>query len=219
MMESSVFKRASYVGTQISPALYNVTIGLTLCWGFLVNWLIIQTIPVEMLYGYDTRIFFFGFIICAIAGSSVLNRSQNPVFSFLGYNLIVIPFGFVLNLVVSQFDSALVLEAVKVTGEISFMMMLLGAMYPKFFLSIGRGLFIALLVAVVVELVNSFLFHQVSTGMDWIVALIFSGYIGYDWARANAIPKTLDNAIDSAAALYLDIINLFLRVLRILSRR
>ena len=37
------------------------------------------------------------------------------------------------------------------------------------------------------------------------MALIFSGYIGYDWARANAILKTLDNAIDSAAALYLDI--------------
>ncbi|MBT7579493.1 MAG: hypothetical protein HN633_12065, partial [Candidatus Marinimicrobia bacterium] len=48
---------------------------------------------------------------------------------------------------------------------------------------------------------------------------IFCGYIGYDWGRANQIPKTLDNAVDSAAALYMDIINLFLRVLRILGRR
>ena len=55
--------------------------------------------------------------------------------------------------------------------------------------------------------------------MDWIVALLFCGYIGYDWARANAIPNTLDNAIDSAAALYLDIINLFIRLLHIMSRR
>lgn len=42
-----------------------------------------------------------------------------------------------------------------------------------------------------------------------------SGYIGYEWARANSIPKTVDNAIDSAA-LY---INLFLRLVRILGRR
>ena len=51
------------------------------------------------------------------------------------------------------------------------------------------------------------------------MVVIFSGYIGYDWARANMIPKTLDNAIDSAASLYIDIINLFIRILQILSRR
>ncbi|HCA63484.1 MAG TPA: hypothetical protein DEP73_05025, partial [Pseudomonas sp.] len=52
-----------------------------------------------------------------------------------------------------------------------------------------------------------------------IVVLIFCGYVGVDWGRANQIPKTLDNAIDSAAALYMDIINLFLRILRILGRK
>ena len=40
---------------------------------------------------------------------------------------------------------------------------------------------------------------------------------GFDWARANAIPKTADNAVDSAASLYMDIINLFLRILMILA--
>ena len=54
---------------------------------------------------------------------------------------------------------------------------------------------------------------------DWVVAAIFCGYIGYDWGRANAIPKTLDNAIDSAASLYIDIIILFMRILRIMARR
>ena len=54
--------------------------------------------------------------------------------------------------------------------------------------------------------------------IDYIVVLIFCGYIGYDWAKANALPKTYDNAIDSAANLYVDIVNLFLRILRILAR-
>ena len=134
-------------------------------------------------------------------------------------NLIVVPFGLVLNMAVGRVDSGLVLEAMKVTGEITFVMMLLGSMYPAFFRSIGRGLFVALLATVVIELLNMFFFHQQTSLFDWAIVLIFSGYIGYDWARANAIPKTLDNAIDASAALYMDIINLFLRVLRILSRR
>jgi FtsH-binding integral membrane protein len=50
------------------------------------------------------------------------------------------------------------------------------------------------------------------------VVAIFCGYIGVDWSRANSIPKTLDNAIDSAAALYMDIINLFVRILSIMGR-
>ena len=48
-----------------------------------------------------------------------------------------------------------------------------------------------------------------------ISALIFSCYIGYDWTRAQSGPKTVDAAIDSALSIYLDIVNLFLDLLRI----
>ena len=37
--------------------------------------------------------------------------------------------------------------------------------------------------------------------------------IGYDWAEAQTKAYTLDNAVDSVVGLYLDIINLFLRIL------
>ncbi len=218
-MSSHVFDRTVADGKEISPAFYNLTIGLTLCWGFFVNWMMIQTIPIEILYQLHSGIFLIALFGCSMGGSYIMARSENPVISLLGYHLIVIPFGIVVQMVVSQFDTALVLEAVKVTGEVTFVMMLLGSMYPAFFRSIGRGLTMALLATIVIELINTFFFHQQTSFFDWAVVLIFSGYIGYDWARANAIPKTLDNAIDSAAALYMDIINLFLRVLRILSRR
>ena len=52
----------------------------------------------------------------------------------------------------------------------------------------------------------------------WVGAGIFTLYIGYDWYKAQAYPKTLDNAVDSALDLYLDIINLFLKILRILAK-
>jgi FtsH-binding integral membrane protein len=51
------------------------------------------------------------------------------------------------------------------------------------------------------------------------VALIFCGYIGLDWHRAQQFPKTLNNAVDSAADIYLDVVNLFVRILSITGKR
>ena len=53
---------------------------------------------------------------------------------------------------------------------------------------------------------------------DYVVVLLFCGYVGFDWARAQQYPKTLDNAIDCAADIYVDIINLFIRILSIIAR-
>jgi len=55
--------------------------------------------------------------------------------------------------------------------------------------------------------------------IDYIGAGLFSLYIGYDMYRANHVAKTLDNAIDISIDLYLDIVNLFLFVLRILGKK
>ena len=98
-------------------------------------------------------------------------------------------------------------------------MMLLAVAYPKFFLSIGRGLFIAFISVIVVEMLLYFITGKNPGIFDFLVVGIMAGYIGYDWARAQALPKTLDNAVDSAAALYVDIVILFLRLLRLFSRR
>ena len=55
-----------------------------------------------------------------------------------------------------------------------------------------------------------------TTIIDLAVAVIFCGYIGYDWAKAQQCPKTYDNAVDSAADLYTDIVFLFLELLSLL---
>ena len=55
--------------------------------------------------------------------------------------------------------------------------------------------------------------------IDWIVAAIFTLYIGYDIHRSQQYPKTLDNAVDSALDIYMDIANLFIRILSIMGKR
>jgi len=99
------------------------------------------------------------------------------------------------------------------------MMMLAGTIFPAFFRRIARAVTIALIVVLLIELFQIFVLGIHQEWIDWAVVTLFSCYIGYDWGRANQIPKTIDNAVDSAAALYMDIIYLFLRILRIMGSK
>ena len=53
---------------------------------------------------------------------------------------------------------------------------------------------------------------------NWFFVIIFSLYIAHDFSVAQMYPKTIDNAVDSALDIYLDIINLFIRILSIIAR-
>ena len=218
-MKSNVFERRSTTDQIISDSTYNFVIGLTLCWGFFINWLMVTSIEPQAIANVNPWIFFIGYFASCFFGIYLFNKSNKPLVSFIGYNFVVVPFGFIINLVVSNYDADLVTEAIEITGLVTVGMMLLGSMYPKFFQKISGGLTVALFLVIVVEMIEIFVFGIHHGILDWIVVLIFCGYIGYDWSRANQIPKTIDNAIDSAAALYMDIINLFLRILRILGRK
>jgi len=149
----------------------------------------------------------------------LFNKSDNPFISFIGYNFVVVPFGLVVNMVVSLYNPSIVAQAIRVTAFVTVAMMILGVLFPSFFQRIIGALTIALIIVIIIEVVQIFIMHIHQNWLDWAVAVIFCGYIGYDWGRANQIPKTLDNAVDSAAALYMDIINLFIRILSILGRR
>jgi len=220
-MENNVFTRTEYdsSGERISSGLYNLIIGLVLCWGFLVNWVMVRTIPYESIAAINPWIFFIGYFAACFFGIYLFTSSDTPLVSFIGYNFVVVPFGLIINLVVAQYDASLVLDAIRVTGLVTLFMMALGSLFPAFFERIAGALTIALLAVIIVEAVEIFLLKMHHDIIDWIIVVIFCGYVGYDWGRANRIPRTVDNAVDSAAALYMDIINLFLRILRILGRR
>lgn len=217
--ENSVFDRMTTDDPIVGAGMYNLVIGLTLIWGFAVNYWMVTNIDPEAIASVNPWIFFIGYFASCFFGIYLFQKSSNPVVSFIGYNFVVVPFGLIINMVVSQYDPELVTEAIRITGLVTIAMMCLGTLFPAFFQKIAGALTIALLLVIVVELIEVFIFNTHHGIFDWIVVLIFCGYIGYDWGRANQIPKTIDNAIDSAAALYMDIINLFLRILRILGRK
>lgn len=217
----NVFERdySTLQGKEISANIYNLIIGITLCWGFFFNWLIVKYVPVDKITQFGFLPFIVGYIISCFTGVFLFTNSSNYWISFLGYNLVVIPFGLVINIVISEYNSTIVLEAVQVTGLVTVIMMIAGTLFPAFFKKISRALTFALFSVIIVELAMIFIFKFHHGIIDWIVVIIFCGYIGYDWGRAQQIPKTIDNAVDSAAALYMDIINLFLRILRLMGRK
>lgn len=218
MIENDTFNR---VGTnhQISANAYNLILGAVLLWGFAVNWYLVTTVPAEVMLAIPQIAFLIGYFVLAMSGVALLAGSQDPMYSFLGYNLIVLPVGLLLVVVLPDYSHEIIVQAVQTTILLTAGMMILGTLFPAFFRRIESSLFIALLVSILVELGQAFFFGTHLAAMDYIVAAIFCGYIGVDWGRANRIERTVDNAIDSAAALYLDIINLFLRILRIMAKK
>jgi len=211
---------------ELSESRYNLTIGATLTWGFFLNYLLLQFVApsvVRMIYTNPNRYsaimigILIGYFVLVMAGSAMV-RSYNPGKCFLGYNLIAIPVGLVAAIATIGYDPSLVVRAVLITAICTLAMMIASMIVPHAFARMGSGLSIALLAVIIVELAASLIFRMHITILDWIVVGIMCLYIGFDWVRANSVQRTTTNAIAAASALYLDIINIFLRVLRILAR-
>ena len=146
-------------------------------------------------------------------------KSDNPIISFLGYNLVVLPVGAVLSVCLNGVNPDLIIRAATVTAGVTGIMLIGAMLFPDIFRRMGKILFFSLIAVIIVEIICMIFGVFMPTFWDWLVAALFALYIGYDWARANTCARTVDNAIDLSASLYLDIINLFLRVLSIMGRR
>ena len=200
----------------ISSRAYNAILIGVLVWGFLIN-VILCTFAGNVVNSINPIAFLVGYLVLVFGGIMLTNRSHNPALSFLGYNMVVVPFGLVLSVVVQEYggmDSRVVRDALAYTFVITLAMLGLELMFPTFFEKLGMALLGLLIGLIVCEVVLA-LMHVQQTAIDWVAAGIFSLYIAYDIHRSQQFPKTVDNAIDSALDIYLDIANLFIRLLRI----
>ncbi|MEG1426632.1 MAG: Bax inhibitor-1 family protein [Oscillospiraceae bacterium] len=205
---------------EISARKFNVAIGAVLLWGFILNFLIVQLFTQQLVdLVAKTSIWWVlgGYIVCVIIGW-LLVRSRKALVSFIGYHFVAVPVGIVLAVSLQQVDTNMILQAIFMTALVTLAMFIMALLFPTFFLKMGRVIFFAVLLCIVCEVAAILIFHHDPAIFDWIAALLLSLYIGYDWARANKCKKTLNNAVDIATALYLDIINLFVRIIEIMQK-
>ena len=224
LTESRRSKRMSVPleGMILSDKMYNVSLGATILYGLIVNIVLCLALEDRMSH-VNPIILLIGYFVSCITGILMSSRSTNPGISFIGYNLIVVPVGLVLSITISSYAKAdlgfVIGQAVVLTTAITFTMIGLSIAFPRFFSGLGKLLFACLLGLIVADIVSLIFFPGASNALAWIGAILFSLYIGYDYWKAQQYPKTLDNAIDSAIDIYLDIICLFIRILEILGNK
>ena len=210
-ISTGVFER--YGQDTISSRVFYAIIAFVLIWGFVltticanyaINLGVIPTVWSVILIG----------LVVPIIGIVISVKSSNPIVSFLGYNLVVAPLGFVLGPSLQEYSPDVIKHVMMLTIGCSVVFGALGISFPNFFSRLGRVLFASLCILIVVRILQLFIpALAVLTWVDYISAGLFCLYIGYDMYRASSMPKTVDNAVDICVDLYLDIINLFLSLL------
>jgi FtsH-binding integral membrane protein len=166
-----------------------------------------------------------GVLASSFLGIYVSMKSESPVISLFGYALIVVPFGLLLGPYVALYTSASVFKALLLTTVMVVSLGFIGATIPDSLESWGSWLFgglIALLGGLFLVPVAGYFGLPVGgamTALDWVGLVLFGGLVIYDLNRAMRLPFTMDNAIDSAVAVYLDVLNIFIRILELTGQK
>lgn len=213
-MFDNVFERRLKTDNMLDARVYLMAMGF-----FIVGGLFLTAFMASISYNWETSwtLVIFALVV-PIAGIFVSLGSNNWLVSLAGYLMVVIPLGLLIGPFVALYTTVSVMKVLVVTILVAGGISLAGVIYPKSVEHWGGFLLVGLLVLIAGDFARIFMpfFGAEPTALglwDWIGVVLFSIFIFYDMNRAMRIPHTLDNAVDMAVALYLDIINLFLRLL------
>ncbi len=213
--------RYKNIGSELTDRQFLAVLG-----GFVVIGLLVSTFMATLTYNWNPNIFVMLFIGLAIPfyGIHLSITSDDWVKSAIGYALVVIPFGALIGPVVALYEVPSVLQIMAATLVVSTLLWVVGMLVPPITKNWSAYIVGALLVLIAGDLSRIFMpmfgVQPVALEIwDWVGILLFSGLIVYDVNKAMQREKTMDSAVDSAVAIYLDIINLFLRALSAKGKR
>ena len=203
----------------VSTRTFNLVMGGVVLYGLIVN-VILCSFSTQIAMNLNPFVLLIGYIVLSIVGIMISRKSNNAFISFLGYNMICVPLGLVIAVMLEVYGgigSSNVQMAFIYTIGITVIMMLGAIAFPKLFEKLGKALFVALIAIAIIGVISIFV-----TGLQFVYSLLgavlFSLYIGYDVYRSQQFAKTVDNAVDCAIDIYMDIANLFLFLLRIFGK-
>ena len=208
-------------GQQLSRRAYNVVIGSVVFFGLMVNAAMAQLLPPSAFEIMNSQLWavIVGFLLLSMGSIFIIYKSDSPAVSFLGFVVLSVAFGYLVAAIVQSYTETTVTRAFMLTALITALMLAASTAFPQLFEKLGRMLFATLVITLIAEVATLLITHSDPVIFDWVFVIVFSLYIGYDWQRAQAYPPTANNAVDSAADIYIDIINLFIRLLAIFGRR
>jgi FtsH-binding integral membrane protein len=157
----------------------------------------------------------------SIIGIFLNRRDRHPITNVIGLSLVAFPFGLMLGPVFAVYTAASVVQVLALTILMTVSLGLLGIMIPKSLEHWSSYLFGALIVLILGMFAVPLLSMAglpvagFMTLIDWAAVVLFSLLIIYDMNRAMRLPRTHSSAIEVSLAIYLDVINLMLHLLRI----
>ena len=211
---------SSFTEGTLSPSGYNVASGVHLLAGLLITFVLALRIPyvLPQVYSVHPVVFSIGFLVLGLVGGMIAAKG-NYVLSLVGYGMNILAFAILLSMVTMLYPANYILLAAVLTTVVVLTMTVAAVVFPNAFLSMGKTIFIALIGLVIAEFVTMLMGMFYPNIFAIIGIFIFSLYVGYDWARGQQYPSTASYACFTALQLYMDIINIFIRILRLLSKR
>lgn len=141
---------------------------------------------------------------------------------FFGYSMIT---GLTFSVIFAAFELTTIAYALFATSAFFGILAYIGYKTDKDLSKFGTILMAALIVALILTLVNFFIGSDgLDIILDWVILGIFAGLTAYDMNKVKMMSETYGYdqekvAIYGAMQLYLDFINIFLRILSIFGNR
>ena len=211
-LSTGVFERSG--SDSMSERLFYTLLGFFIIWGLATTAFVAHHV-IEI--GYKPSpigAIVLGFVF-PICGIYIALKSDNWLVSFIAYNMITVPFGVVLAPAVQGYSPSIIRNVCMQTAIITGFMGFAGMSFPSVFRHLGGFLFVSLLGLLGILIAQMFVPAWQGAGwVHWVAVVIFTLYIGYDFHRASEVPRTVDSAVDIAVSIYLDILNVFLHLLK-----
>lgn len=159
-----------------------------------------------------------GLVVVMFAGIFIA-ASENIAVRLLGYLILTVTMGLFLGPFVALYTSASVFKALFITTAMVVILGVIGATIPDSLDSwYGwlMGALIMLILGLLFVPLASWLGLPVDgalTVLDWVGLVIFGALVIFDLNRAMRIPYTMENSIGCALNIYLDFVNIFIRIL------
>lgn len=205
---------------ELSERAYNAAIGLSILVTLIVTFAAAYLFKDSLgtMFIAHPLIFSILYLAVSLLAGYIVGLGISIWASMIGLCLLAVATGALLSSVVPYAPLGILVNAGIATLSIVAIMIAISTIAPSLFDGLGKILLVSLSVSIIVELALLIFHISEPALLDWIVVVIFTLYVGYDWSKALNYPRRGNYAVLAACDLYLDIINLFIRFLSILGR-
>ncbi len=150
-------------------------------------------------------------------------QKMKPLTAKICYILYSVVTGVTFSTIFITFEMSSIIMVFLITALLFGLLAAYGYFTKRDVTKIGNMLFVALIAIIIISIVNIFLrSSSIELGISIISVIIFMGYVIYDMNNIKYLLSSLDDdkaSVYGAFQLYLDFINIFIRLLELFGKK